>query len=333
MNERYVMEDLEAKGGIGGLDSDLPDDVFVVSASYEERCLAFGRYLAGDYHPGRAVVYFNKEFVEDEALGGHAARNLDEMQRELWKHTPNIELLPGSWLQPIEQLTAIRGCVDAFAKDGLRRITIDATAFTRESLLVFIGLLRHRLPGSQVRVLYVSPTGHGDWLSKGCRQVRNVIGYGGLHDPRRATLLLVLSGFEPERVVEQIEAHEPALVLLGLGHPPTDQSFYERNVSDMSVVLGRQAVKCFEFPADDLIRCAEAVEFEFAEYRSTHNIVVAPMSTKLSTIGALLAVEHWPEVQITYAVPLEYNAESYSRGAKELFAVLLPSQSSVIQVE
>jgi hypothetical protein len=55
-----------------------------------------------------------------------------------------------------------------------------------------------------------------------------------------------------------------------------------------------------------------------------NNVVVAPMSTKPSTLGALLLAEEHPEVQITYCVPGEYNVRDYSSGAEALFVDGLP---------
>ena len=44
------------------------------------------------------------------------------------------------------------------------------------------------------------------------------------------------------------------------------------------------------------------------------------MSTKLSTIASYLLAKHYPQIQISYCVPGEYNIESYSDGAKTVFA-------------
>jgi len=50
------------------------------------------------------------------------------------------------------------------------------------------------------------------------------------------------------------------------------------------------------------------------------------MSTKLSTLGALLVAESHPEVQLTYCLPGEYNVEHYSSGARSLFIDYIPNE-------
>jgi hypothetical protein len=49
------------------------------------------------------------------------------------------------------------------------------------------------------------------------------------------------------------------------------------------------------------------------------NIVVAPQSTKLSTIGAWKASHPHFEIQMTYSVPGEYNYKSYSTGIQDIY--------------
>jgi hypothetical protein len=42
------------------------------------------------------------------------------------------------------------------------------------------------------------------------------------------------------------------------------------------------------------------------------NVVICPLNTKLSTVGAVLAALDNPEIQICYSQPLEYNSAGYS---------------------
>ena len=52
------------------------------------------------------------------------------------------------------------------------------------------------------------------------------------------------------------------------------------------------------------------------------------MSTKLSTIGALLTVEAHPEMQLTYCVPGEYNIRDYSQGIRSIFIETIPPKTT-----
>jgi hypothetical protein len=184
--------------------------------------------------------------------------------------------------------------------------------------------LRSGEPRSMIRVLYVSPTDHGPWLSRGFRNVRNVVGFSGVHDPTQPTVLVVLTGFEPDRVLKVIDEHEPRKVLMGIGDPPTTDRFLARNIAEQQLVLSRQDVEEFRFSAANIQECYEQLRGILEPYLVSNNVVIAPMSTKLSTLAVLLLTEQFPQVQITYCVPGEYNVREYSSGAKDLFVEVLP---------
>jgi len=150
------------------------------------------------------------------------------------------------------------------------------------------------------------------------------MGFSGIQDPNRQSVLVVLSGFEPERTLKLIEEHEPARVLLGIGNPPTDQRFLERNKTEQKLVLARQDVQRFDFPADDVIECESVLSNLIKPLIPRFNVVLAPMSTKLSTLSAFLVATRYPELQLTYALPGEYNLNSYSSGAKAIYSLEFP---------
>jgi hypothetical protein len=144
----------------------------------------------------------------------------------------------------------------------------------------------------------------------------------------RPTVLVVLTGFEPDRVTKIVEEHSPDKVLLGFGNPPTKQSFLERNIAEQrKVVFSKQAIEEFEFPANSIEECYNCLDKILAGCLSINNIILAPMSTKLSTIGAFITVEKHPEIQLTYCVPGEYNTEDYSRGKSTIFVEMLPQKT------
>jgi hypothetical protein len=206
-------------------------------------------------------------------------------------------------------------------------VTVDTTTFNRESLLTAMALLRNHFPASKIRVAYTSPQKHGEWLSQGYRSVRNVMSFAGIQQSSRPTLLVVLSGFEPERTLKLIEEHEPSKVLLGIGDPPTNQQFLQRNLDEQKLILARQEVEKFSFPASDMLLCRDSLETLLQAYLKSHNIALAPMSTKLSTLAVFLVAEEHPEIQVTYCVPGEYNTDSYSSGADSVFVGELPQRS------
>ena len=214
---------------------DAPDDVLLFCASYEPRTTAIANLLVPTYRCKVGLLYVNEEFLDGPAAPATKA-NLAQLQTMLQKRCDIVYVQTGSWLVAEKQLESLRHLVrQAVSHVGASAsaVSVDTTTFTRESLLVACALLRQQFPAGRFRMLYSSPKKHGKWLSHGFRCVRNVIGFAGIQLPARSTVLIVLSGFEGDRTLRLIEEHEPYKILLGLGNPPTAESFFERNEEEI----------------------------------------------------------------------------------------------------
>jgi len=130
---------------------------------------------------------------------------------------------------------------------------------------------------------------------------------------------VILSGFEQDRAINTIEEIEPAKVLMGIGDPPTKEPFLDKNKQRQELVLNRQDTERFHFPADSIEGSEKAVGEIISEYSKEYNIILSPMSTKLSTLGMWNAARNSEEVQVIYTVPGEYNLENYSTGVDSIY--------------
>ena len=323
------IEKFKAEGGLRTMRDGIADDLFLVCASYEPRSVAVAESLGNEYRSRRGLIYVNKEFLEEPA-GESTKSNLDHLEKILKQHCDAVDVVRGSWLNAKEQLLSLRNAL--VSKDSQEvpeaTITLDTTTFNRESLITAAALLRTHFPKSKIRVVCVSPKDYGEWLSRGFRGIRNVMGFAGILQSSLSTVLVVLSGFEPGRTLKIIEEHEPTKVLLGTGDPPTAQRFLERNISEQKLILARQDVEMFTFPANSVKDCHEHLRSLLQPYLAQYNVILAPMSTKLSTLGAFLVAERHPEIQITYCIPGEYNIEDYSAGADKVFVEEIPHDDS-----
>lgn len=321
MSEQYDIDDLSATKPIQSITEGEPDDLFITCVSFEPRTEAVVNSLSEDYESRKGIIYVNEELLsgsESEQIN----RYLSSVEDQLMNYCGDVEIARGSWLNVADQLAALKeklaGCED------IQRVSVDSTTFNREALLIALNLIYTNNSPDFTRVFYTSPRSHGDWLSKGHLDTRNILGFSGLQKSTRPTLLVVLSGFETNRTMRIIEEYEPSKVLLGIGDPPTDDSFLDRNQQEQDLVLGRQETEEFRFPTDDIQACSELLIQTLEEYTEEWNIVIAPMSTKLSTISAWLAARHHMEAQLTYSLPAEYNIRNYSEGAKTLFVDCIP---------
>jgi hypothetical protein len=159
------------------------------------------------------------------------------------------------------------------------------------------------------------------WLTRGVAQIRSVLGYPGRLSPSKKLHLIVIVGFEHERVAAVIEQFEPARLTLICGDP-------EKSVSSSHYEVNRhffQKVKAFvertqstQTAVDTCyISCVDPFEardtvLKCASIDNGYNVVVCPMNTKTSTVGAGMAAIYDERIQIAYARAIEYNEEGYS---------------------
>jgi hypothetical protein len=313
------LKDLIEKGGIRPILAERSDDIFLVAASFEPRSVALTNGLASDYRAVRSLVYFNRDFLVTP--GGDAMKSaITVLQANLEPKSDHFGVIDGNWENISVQVEAIQKAFAEIIPDETPvTVTIDCTTFNREALIVCLAMLLSHWPAAQVRVAYVSPKAHGEWLSRGYRKVRSIVGFSGVQQAARPSVLIVLSGFEGDRTLKLIEEYEPSLVHLGFGDPPTIPSFLERNLSEHKLVLGRADVKEFRFPANCISDCTVALEELIGPLLESFNVVIAPMSTKLSTLAAFNVAERHREIQLAYCLPGEYNYSDYSTGTSHIF--------------
>ena len=325
---KKTVEEFKKAGGLANVPGRSQDHLFVVCASYEPRSIAVAQCLATTYRAERGLVYFNREFLEGRSKDKVQA-NIGSLLSILEDHCDEIDKIEGSWLDPKDQFEALRAALASNSCDstdsGLS-ITLDTSTFIREALLNTVSLIRNSYPSAVVRTTYVSPKDHGEWLSRGFRSVRSVMGFPGIQRASCPTIVMALSGFESDRLLKIIEEYEPVEVLLGVGDPPTAKRFLQRNLEEQKLVLARQDFHEFRFSADCISDCSRDLEAALQSRLSDYNVILAPLSTKPSTLSCLVVAERHPEIQVVYCVPGEYNVDDYSRGVDSIFVDEMPRE-------
>jgi hypothetical protein len=61
---------------------------------------------------------------------------------------------------------------------------------------------------------------------------------------------------------------------------------------------------------------------------SAYNVIVAPLNTKVSTVGVALAAFDNDRIQLCYAPVEQYNRDSYSRPSELCFVFEIPLMAS-----
>jgi hypothetical protein len=126
-------------------------------------------------------------------------------------------------------------------------------------------------------------------------------------------------GFEVARARSIIETYEPKDIIIGMGEKSESitEALYERNRALFEEITSefRDSLQLkFEFSARDPISVLKKLE-QIIKLDRESNVVIAPLQTKLSTIGVgLYGLKH-QEAQRCYAPVEEYNETAYSAAA------------------
>lgn len=295
-------------------------DLFIGSASFEKRCRSVLGNVERD-HIKRALVAVNRTF------GSRLDENLDWFRQRLGDRIEYLEVFSHD---PVSSLVNVEQSVTRLLALRPRSVVVDITTFTRESLVMLIRVLyRHREQSTTVSFVYATASQYSvgssadssRWLSAGVRNVRPVLGFTGQMAPSRDTHMIVMVGFEDERALELIRSCEPTRVSLGVCDPrePGTQSHQDTNVQRLSRLMSvLPDVAEFEFPGYDPSATQRVLEAQIRLFDDC-NVVIAPMNTKMSTVGAALLALQDQSIQLCYATPYFYNFDNYSLPGEDYY--------------
>jgi hypothetical protein len=296
-------------------------DVFICCGSYEERCKSVAEAIDVD-RVRSAIVGWNTN------LEAFVYPNTSSLLDRFGEKAVECHLDSSN---PITTSDALKDSLEAVIQgDRAQCVLVDVTTFTHESLLILVKLLQELVkPHDTPFFVYTSAEEYSvglededKWLSKGVADVRSVLGYPGRTVPSLPTHLVVLTGYEHDRALRLIEVFEPDYISLGFGKPGTATSKKHQDANEHFCRLLEKALSFYERQAVEFtFSCCEPIDakaaiLEVARARDRSNVVVAPMNTKMSTLGAALAVREDESIQICYAQAEHYNFGAYSSPAK-----------------
>lgn len=285
--------------------------------SHEDRCTSIVQNIA---HCVENAIFFQNSRLKADNIDIH----LEQIRNSLNNCNVTPDIMSVDYAVPTN-------LADSFAKiieDLSCRNTsllIDTTTFTHEALVMLLKIVyRFRKGFKAIHCTYVganeySPgaTPEETWLSKGCKDVHNIIGFPGLLRPRAKTNLVILAGFELERATRLIELIEPDKLIIGNGIDPVcdnhskKMSYFRGKFDHWKTEYKYLPTYNFEFSCKDISHTVQQIK-NVIEQNPNDNYILVPLNTKLSTIAASLVGLENSNIQLCYAVPETYNFENYS---------------------
>jgi len=298
----------------------LPDRfMFCGYASFEKRCTTVPLSIEKS-RIDKALIFTSKHNSDGEAK--------ETIKGYLEDLVEFVELDIANPVSVARRLTEVARSL--FANNPLS-LVIDITTFTHENLLMFLKLVsNNKEKFLSVLCLYNGAEEYsGDvpheevWLSKGCKDVRNVIGYPGLLRPAAKTCLVILTGFELERATKLIEWLEPDSLALGYPSDPTSENhvdimnYYKHKFDKWQSNYKNNDIPPFQFSSKCVIATVDVLE-AIVSGNSDHNYIFVPLNTKLSTVAAAIVAQRHRQIQVCYTIPEIYNVENYSKPSQNI---------------
>ena len=201
--------------------------------------------------------------------------------------------------------------------DSNLHILIDISTFSREEICIIYLIISNFNSDEAARIFfcYTPVADLGNWLSKGVKSVRPMLGYPGEIFSKMPTHLIVLAGIEHDRVISIIESFEPSKISLGMVPKESSLSpkLYKRNLAlrDYLVRHFDNISTEFDFTATNPYSIVNKLA-SLCMSDPKYNTIISPLNTKLVTLGCAIFGVRNPKVQIAYSEVEIYNTESYS---------------------
>lgn len=289
----------------------LPSEyVFICCASFEDRCCTLS--TAMDIKCVKSAYIFRNIDGDMKKYNEVHFQNIcDKFPKDICKpfdlHFDN----------PLDVMETLRNIVHELISKQTNHLIVDISTFTHEVLLIILKILHvNRNHFKSILLVYNGADKYEPWLSKGCKEIRNVIGYPGIFNPAQKYHLVVLTGFEWERATKLVDLLEPDILSIGTGTDPTNinhretMATFENEFENWIINLRGVPHNKFSFSCSDIISTISCLQ-EIFKKSPTDNFILVPLNTKLSTISVALVALANSKVQVCYPVPEVYNM-SYS---------------------
>lgn len=291
-------------------------DILFVCMSFENiRWKAYLEENKSNYT--NIIIFYNKEFID--FYKDHISDYVNDSR---------CKLVETSIDNPISTADCYINIIDKYEQ---KLIDIDCSTFTHEHLLILFKVFEFLEYKHTINIIYTtvdeySVGKHNGWLSKGVKEIRNILGYSGNMIPSKQLHLIVLVGLENERLEKIITEYEPNKITIG---KCTKESSFSDNISELN---RKHYADIDNFMKKVISNLSDSEEFEFScsvpeetymklneiiKKNEDYNNIIIAGNSKISTLGVMkLALEN-ETLQLCYAQPIEYNLDSYTQGVKD----------------
>jgi hypothetical protein len=188
-------------------------------------------------------------------------------------------------------------------------VYMDITTMPRSIIWTLLFFFRQKY--SQITVTYHPAKQYSDdWLSKDPDIPQLLFKHSGIIDLGKPTSLLVLTGYDPERVIQLINYFEPQNIIL------REQPGNIRNAPKQYGIFSN--IKIFQADERDASWGYDTLKFEIEEALISSNLIVASLGPKTGAISVYQCFMKYPQIALAYVPCKEFNID-YCKGIGDTF--------------
>lgn len=191
---------------------------------------------------------------------------------------------------------------------------VDLSTMPREIIWETFWFLQYRK--CHVKYVYNRPESYGEWLSRDPDRPRLVYKMSGISRISARTALLVLAGYDVDRVRHLVDTFEPAVTLLGLQKDSVDPENAAMMRAQSSAFAQNKSVVQFWLDAYSYDHGMQVISYELSVYANTYNVIMASMGPKLSAVSLYQLHRLNDSFGLVYLPSREFNC-NYSHGIGE----------------
>jgi hypothetical protein len=280
-------------------------DCMITVGSWETRFFKGFENAVKKFRPHNVLLFFYKEYANWSASNRRKSAKLCKEQDIIFKDRElSFSKHAGLWnvlYDEVARLNIRNGCV-----------LLDITTMPRESIWIIMDLLEAK--GIIVKYVYSQPERYNrTWLSRDPDEPRLVYKLSGEPKLGLPTKLLVLTGYDVDRVRQLIRFFEPQMTLLGIqvGNQLSNQAL---NIEKSKRAFEKERATDFfdvDAYADD--HGFTSIKTQLDAHCGTSNIIMSSLGPKLSAISLYKLHKIYPQTSLAYAPSKEFNRR-YSYG-------------------
>jgi hypothetical protein len=140
--------------------------------------------------------------------------------------------------------------------------------------------------------------------------------------------LALFAGYELHRSTGVVDEINPAVTLLMYGKPASEKLAWRLDLSRRLHQKFEKTRRCAveEVSTRDVGECMAVLEEYYNFTVDDYDLTIAPVCSKMQTIASFLFWEKYPEVQVTFPLPIGYDPDRRPRGVESTYALELPGR-------